>query len=68
VWEIAAAVLIMTAPPPEAPYVSCPGGYIAASVDKCPPVVKHRTTDRAAPIGGGPGGLLGLGGLLGGVL
>lgn len=44
-----------------APYVSCPGGYIAASGDKCPP---FRTPISVHP-GKGGGGTKGGGGLLG---
>lgn len=59
-----------------APYVSCPGGYIAKTGDQCPP---FRTPISVHPGkaggggGGGGGGLLGtvgriLGGLTGGLL
>ena len=55
-----------------APYVSCPGGYIADTLADCPRVPKHPAGGRP-PTGGGPasGGVLGnlldsvgLGGLL----
>lgn len=64
-----------------APYISCPGGYIAKSGDECPPFqtpisIHPGYGGGGAPIGGGPhtgGGLLGtvgrvLGGLTGGLL
>lgn len=48
-----------------APYVSCPGGFIAPSYDKCPPVQHHYPP----PPQGGHGGNSGLlGGLLGGLI
>ncbi len=45
-----------------APYVSCPGGYIAEKLADCPPFPKHPVIPRRG--GGGPGGGL-LGDLLG---
>lgn len=76
-WEMIAALMISAAPPlappdhsllPQAPYVSCRDGYIAPSLDLCPPPSKTYTpNDDPKPIGGGgPGGLLGLG--IGGIL
>lgn len=48
-----------------APYVSCPGGYVAPALRGCPNIPQNRGGARKpAPIGGGGGG----GGLLGGLL
>lgn len=49
-----------------APYVSCLSGHIVETVDKCPPIVKHRPGQVLPYGGGGSGGLLGLG--IGGIL
>jgi hypothetical protein len=49
-----------------APYVSCPGGFIAKTYDKCPPVQIHRAPGSGGS--GGPRGRGGDGGLLGGLL
>ena len=43
-----------------APYVSCPGGYIADNLDDCPTLTKHPVGGpRTGGGGGGGGGLLG---------
>lgn len=53
------------APAFAAPYVSCPGGYIAPALKDCPPIAKHPVGGPAPRGGGGsPGG----GGVLGGLL
>lgn len=65
------ALLVLCAPPvPAAPYVSCPGGYIADEIEDCPPV-PHHPPGGPRRGGGGSGGVLddlldriGLGGLL----
>lgn len=65
---LAAVVVVSRATAQAAPYVSCPGGYIAKSLGDCPPLQKH-TVPQSPPVGGGPhgrGGLLGLG--IGGIL
>lgn len=56
-------VLVGTPSASAAPYISCPGGYIADSGDKCPP---FRTPISVHPgrVGGGGGGAGG-GGLIG---
>lgn len=58
-----------------APYVSCPGGYIAPTYGDCPPFRTPISVHpgRSGGGGGGGGGLLGtigrvLGGLTGGLL
>lgn len=63
--------LVSACPASAAPYVSCPGGYIAPSLDQCPPIAKHPVGGKPPLGGGGGGGLLpgllnhlGLGGLL----
>lgn len=63
----------MLSPPPQAPYVSCPGGYIATTGSECPrfqtplsPSPGHGGGGGNLPVGGGRGGLLGLG--IGGIL
>lgn len=80
VWKrVLAAVLLLAgfllcfymwrAPAYAAPYVSCPGGYIAPVLKDCPPVAKH-------PVGGpsgsggprGGGGTTSNGGVLGNLL
>lgn len=61
------------APAYAAPYVSCPGGYIAPEIGDCPNIPQNRGGKREpTPHGGNPGGgligdllgRLGLGGLL----
>lgn len=48
-----------------APYVSCPGGYIAPEIGDCPDIPQNRGGKREpTPHGGGAGG----GGLLGDLL
>jgi hypothetical protein len=76
-WTLIVALAIAAAPPltppghpliPQAPYVSCPDGYIAPSLDQCPPPRVHRPPGPDVGVGhGGARGLLGLGGL-GGIL
>ena len=69
-WCLVVALTVWIAPP-QAPYVACKDGHIAATLADCP-TVKPPTTvggpygGGAAPRGGGGGGLLG--GLLGGIL
>ena len=53
-----------------APYISCPGGYIAQSGGDCPPYPRHPASVGPRGGGGGPhgGGLLGtIGRVLGGI-
>lgn len=60
---MAVVACVGMAPADAAPYVSCPGGYIADAIQDCPVVVKHPV---GGPHGGGGGGSPGLlGGLLG---
>lgn len=72
-WTVIVALAIMVPPPqapfPAAPYVSCPRGYVAPTLDDCPDVepTKADASGKHAGGGGEPGGLLGLGGL-GGIL
>lgn len=63
VCSLTLAVAFMGGVASAAPYVSCPGGYIAPSLDQCPPVTKHPV---GGPHGGGGGG--GGGGVLGNLL
>lgn len=49
-----------------APYVSCPGGYIAHNLADCPPVPQHPVGGPRA--GGGGGGGVGGSGVLGNLL
>lgn len=61
---VIAAGLVLTPVPvaSAAPFVSCPGGYIARTLDECPP---FRTPISVAPGKGSGGGNSGGGGLLG---
>lgn len=62
-------IILFPTPADAAPYVSCRDGYIAPSLDLCPPPEDTYTpNDDPKPIGGGRGrsGLLGLG--IGGIL
>lgn len=54
---------VWVVPASAAPYVSCPGGYIADAIQDCPLIAKHPV---GGPHGGGGGG--GARGLLGGLL
>lgn len=65
---VLAAAFAVAAVAGAAPYVSCPGGYIAKSLADCPPVPIHVPPNQGRGTGGprGGGGLLG--GLLGGLI
>ena len=57
---VLAAVLSGVASADAAPYVSCPGGYIADNLGDCPALVKHPVGGpRTGGGGSGGGGLLG---------
>lgn len=62
-WRWAAAAVLVAflscASASAAPYVSCPGGYIAKTLDQCPVIVKHPAGGSSHTGGGGGGGLLG---------
>lgn len=75
-WRLTAAALLAViflacSPASAAPYVSCPGGYIAENLSDCPVIVKHPVGGPSHGGGGGSGGgllgdlldRLGLGGL-----
>lgn len=53
------AGVIFCAPASAAPYVSCPGGYIANNLRDCPTLVKHPVGGPHTGGGGPDGGLLG---------
>lgn len=72
-WRRLAAAAVMAVlllvlwfvPADAAPYVSCPGGYIAPEIGDCPDIPQNRGGKREpTPHGGGAGG----GGLLGDLL
>jgi hypothetical protein len=66
-----AAALLFAVPASAAPYVSCPGGYIAPTLKDCPVWPPRNRPNPPGTGGGGAGGVLGdlLGSLgLGGLL
>lgn len=72
--SLAALVALSAGPASAAPYVSCPGGYIAKTGAECPVLPKHPVggSQPGGGVGGGGGSVLrdlldsiGLGGLAG---